>query len=66
MNTGSAVPSMSSDIIHSMELSIPDDDTLKSFDNCLSPLYEEIKVNNKECQALKKIQDVLLTTILSR
>ena len=66
MDTGSAVPSMSSEIIHSMQLSIPDDDTLISFDNRLCPLYKQIKANNQECAKLKDLQDVLLTTILSR
>lgn len=66
MDTGSAVPSMSSEIIHSMQLSIPDDDTLISFDNRLCPLYKQIKANNQECAKLKDLQDVLLTTISSR
>ena len=66
MDTGSAVPSMSSEIIHSMQLSIPDDDTLISFDNRLCPLYKQIKANNQECAKLKDLQDVLLTTISNR
>ena len=66
MDTGSAVPSMSSEIIHSMQLDIPDDDTLIAFDNRLKPIYEQIKINNKECDALKGLQKVLLTTISSR
>lgn len=65
MDTGSAVPSMSSEIIHSMQLSIPDDDTLISFDNRLCPLYKQIKANNRECAKLKGLQTVLLTTISS-
>ena len=66
MDTGSAVPSMSSEIIHSMELDIPDDETLISFDKCLCPLYKQIKINNQECDKLKSLQDILLTTISSR
>ena len=66
MDTGSAVPSMSSEIIHSMELDIPDDETLISFDKCLCPLYKQIKINNQECDKLKSLQGILLTTISSR
>lgn len=66
MDTGSAVPSMSSEIIHSMELDIPDDKTLISFDKCLCPLYKQIKINNQECDKLKSLQGILLTTISSR
>lgn len=66
MDTGSAVPSMSSEIIHSMQLDIPDDETLVSFDNRLNPLYKQMKINNQECAELKKLQEVLLATISSR
>ena len=65
MDTGSAVPSMSSEIIHSMELDIPDDETLISFDKRLCPLYKQIKINNQECDKLKSLQNILLTTISS-
>ena len=66
MDTGSAVPSMSSEIIHSMQLDIPDDETLITFDNRLTPLYKQMKMNNRECAELKKLQEVLLATISSR
>lgn len=65
MDTGSAVPSMSSEIIHSMQLQIPDDDTLIAFDNRLKPLYEQMKKNKQEVVALKGLQEILLTTISS-
>lgn len=65
MDTGSAVPSMSSEIIHSMQLNIPDDETLISFDNRLAPLYKQMKVNNQECEKLKILQEVLLATLSS-
>lgn len=66
MDMGSAVPSMSSEIIHSMQLEIPDDDTLIAFDKSLKPLYEQMKINNQECIALKGLQEIILTTISSR
>lgn len=66
MDTGSAVPSMSSEIIHSMQLDIPDDETLVAFDNRLNPLYKQMKVNNQERNELLKLQEVLLATISSR
>ena len=66
MDTGSAVPSMSSEIIHSMQLDIPDDATLIAFDNRLNPLYKQMKVNDQECAELQKLQEVLLATISSR
>ena len=66
MDTGSAVPSMSSAIIHSMSLSIPDDDTLIAFDNYVQPLFDRIKHNNNEIQKLKDLQNVISTTLSSR
>ena len=65
MDTGSAVPSMSSEIIHSMQLNIPDDETLIAFDNMLNPMYEQIKMNNQEHTKLKNLQEVILATISS-
>ncbi|MBQ8940599.1 MAG: restriction endonuclease subunit S [Firmicutes bacterium] len=65
MDTGSAVPSMSSEIIHSMPLDIPDDETLINFDNRLKPLYAQMKANNQECAKLQNLQEILLATISS-
>ncbi len=65
MDTGSAVPSMSSEIIHSMELAIPDDNTLICFDNRVQPLYNAIKLNTQEIHKLEAMQEVLLSTLSS-
>lgn len=65
MDTGSAVPSMSSEIIHSMQLDIPDDSTLKAFDERLKSFYKKIKINNRECIVLRELQTVVLSTISS-
>jgi len=66
MDTGSAVPSMSSEIIHSMQLDIPDDETLIAFDNHVQPIYDQIKINNQECATLKNMQGIILATISGR
>ena len=66
MDTGSAVPSMSSEIIHSRPLDIPDDETLIALDTCLNPLYEQMKVNNRECAKLEILQEVILARLSSR
>lgn len=65
MDTGSAVPSMSSEIIHSMELAIPDDNTLICFDNSVQPLYNAIKLNTQEIHKLEAMQEILLSTLSS-
>lgn len=66
MDTGSAVPSMSSEIIHSMQLDIPDDEILIAFDNHVKPIYDQIKINNQECATLKNMQEIILATISDR
>jgi type I restriction enzyme S subunit len=63
MDTGSAVPIMSSEIIHSMPLEIPDDDTLIEFDAHLEPIYKRIKSNNHECMKLTESIGILLSNI---
>jgi len=66
MNTGSAVPSMTAEVIHSMTLAIPDDDTLKQFDMRLEPMFSKMKCNNQECERLIQLQHTLISTISSR
>ncbi|SDB49896.1 restriction endonuclease subunit S [Butyrivibrio sp. INlla16] len=66
LDTGSAVPSTSSEMLNSMPIVIPDDEQLKQFDVYLHPLFDRMKQNNKEVATLKSLQEILLETISSR
>ena len=48
MNAGSAVPSMTTDILNALELPIPDAETLERFEQLVAPMYRMIQANNRE------------------
>ena len=65
MNAGSAVPSMTTDILNKLVLLIPPQDVLDAFDIIVSALYSEIDVCQKESASLSKTRDSLLPRLLS-
>lgn len=65
MNTGSAVPSMTSDVLNAMELLIPSHKSLEEFESKVSPLYETMKKNEVESKKLSELRDSLLPRLMS-
>lgn len=65
LNAGSAVPSMTTDILNSMELLIPDADTLAKFENIIAPMYLTVQHNTKESSTLAELRDSLLPRLMS-
>ena len=65
LNTGSAVPSMTTDILNAMELAIPDKDTLAKFENLISPAYLAMEENNRQSKKLSAIRDTLLPKLMA-
>ena len=65
LNAGSAVPSMTTDILNAMELPIPDADTLYKFENIIAPLYQTIQQNTQESGKLAEVRDSLLPRLMS-
>ncbi len=65
MNSGSAVPSMTTDILNSMKLRIPDSDTLNKFELIVSPMFRMIEYNNLKNQRLAELRDTLLPRLMS-
>lgn len=53
MNAGSAVPSMTTAILNAMELRIPDANTLKRFEDLVSPMYVAMADNNTQSAKLE-------------
>lgn len=66
MDTGSAVPSMSAEIIHSMQLFIPDNNTLDRFERILKPIFLYVETNTCEIEYLKALSQNMLTILSSR
>lgn len=65
LNAGSAVPSMTTDILNAMELPIPDADTLYKFENIIAPLYQAMQQNTQESGKLAEVRDSLLPRLMS-
>ena len=65
LNAGSAVPSMTSDILNAMELSIPDPVSLAKFEDTVSSMYLAIQHNTQESKELASFRDALLPRLMS-
>lgn len=65
MNAGSAVPSMTTDILNAMEVVIPSAAALKEFEEIVSPMYKEMQENDKQSPTLGKLRDTLLPKLMS-
>lgn len=65
LNAGSAVPSMTTDILNAMELRIPDAQTLKRFEDMAGPIYRDIQHNVEESNKLAAVRDALLPRLMS-
>ena len=65
LNAGSAVPSMTTNILNAMQLYIPDEKTLAKFENIVSPMYSAMQENTKESKILANTRDTLLPKLMS-
>lgn len=65
LNAGSAVPSMTTNILNAMQLYIPDEKTLEKFENIVSPMYSAMQENTKGSKILANTRDTLLPKLIS-
>lgn len=65
MNVGSAVPSMTTDILNKMPIVIPREDVLEEFDRIASALFDKIHNLIIENKKLADIRDSLLPKLIS-
>ena len=65
MNAGSAVPSMTTNILNAMQLYIPDNETLSTFEEIVSPMYSQMQENEKESKKLADLRDALQPRLMS-
>lgn len=65
MNAGSAVPSMTTNILNAMQLYIPDNETLSTFEEIVSPMYSQMKENEEQSKKLTELRDTLLPRLMS-
>ena len=65
MNSGSAVPSMTTDILNSIIIAIPSQQVLDSFDEITGSLWQLYEANNKINNSLITLRDTLLPKLMS-
>ena len=65
MNAGSAVPSMTTDILNNMHIIAPHAEVLKRFNNICNVYFSRINQNNIENANLSKQRDTLLPKLMS-
>lgn len=65
MNVGSAVPSMTTTVLNSLEIILPSDDTLANFEKNVTPMFLQMKANNEESTRLAELRDTLLPRLIS-
>jgi type I restriction enzyme S subunit len=64
MNVGSAVPSLTTEILNRLEIILPSDDTLTKFNKVATPFFERIEANIEETQTLTTLRDSLLPKLM--
>lgn len=65
LNAGSAVPSMTTNILNAMQIYIPDKKVLAYFEEAVSPLYLSIQKNEEQSSTLVELRDALLPKLMS-
>lgn len=64
MNVGSAVPSMTTEVLNNIPVDIPPQGVFDRFENAVAPLYNKKEQNNKQIQTLIQTRDRLLPRLM--
>lgn len=65
MNVGSAVPSMTTEILNNIPLDIPSKEVFEIFEGTVTPFYTKIKSNTTQIRTLTALRDTLLPKLMS-
>ena len=65
LNAGSAVPSMTTEILNNMKIIIPPHDILCYYNSVVSSYFSKIKYNSDESRRLATLRDTLLPRLMS-
>jgi type I restriction enzyme S subunit len=64
MNVGSAVPSMTTEVLNNIPIDIPPQEVFDRFENAVASLYNKKEQNNKQIQTLIQTRDGLLPRLM--
>jgi len=65
MNVESAVPSMTTTVLNALEIQLPNDNNLASFEETVNPMFLQIRANNIESAHIIALRDTLLPCLMS-
>ncbi|WP_415582573.1 restriction endonuclease subunit S [Flavobacterium longum] len=65
MNVGSAVPSMTTEVLNNMPILTPPDYVFEKFENAVSPLFKKSKSDQTQIRTLTALRDTLLPKLMS-
>jgi type I restriction enzyme S subunit len=65
MNSGSAVPSMTTEILNNMQIVIPTEMVIRDFNIKVTSIYSRIKHGDNESRCLSQLRDTLLPRLMS-
>jgi type I restriction enzyme S subunit len=65
MNVGSAVPSMTTEVLNNMPVSIPPNEVFDKFESVVQPFYHKLKTNQTQIQTLTSMRDNILPKLMS-
>ena len=65
MNSGSAVPSMTTEILNNMQIVVPTEGVMADFNTKVRSIYSQIRHGNEESGRLASLRDTLLPRLMS-
>ncbi|NLZ96983.1 MAG: restriction endonuclease subunit S [Candidatus Magasanikbacteria bacterium] len=65
VTSGSAQPQITVTNLYNLEIIIPDQETLKQFDEAILPIFAKIRDNSEQIQSLARSRDELLPRLMS-
>jgi type I restriction enzyme S subunit len=65
MNVGSAVPSMTTEVLNNLPVLSPPKEVFEKFESAVSPLFQKSKSNQSQIRILTQLRDTLLPKLMS-
>jgi len=65
MNVGSAVPSMTTEVLNNLPINIPPYSLIQEFNNVVNDLYKKKEANTIQIRTLEKLRDTLLPKLMA-
>ena len=65
MNSGSAVPSMTTNILNNLKIILPNEKVLEKYESVVDKLFKQLEGSTEEIKNLVKVRDALLPKLMS-